>query len=110
MTALPKRKPARRPAMAKPAPEPERTLDWAALTAPLEHYQVPVVFTPVMRAAADEWQDELRGQAAEDRAMADEWEAGACQRTYGPCISRELAAASAPHRLPSERLFPAMLP
>ena len=56
----------------------------ARLAAPLPYPSPPVILTPAMRAAASEWQDEYRGQAAEDQATVDAWFADAREATFGP--------------------------
>ena len=116
MTTLPKRKPARRTTMRpksqpKPGPQPQRRLDWAALTAPLDTAP-PVIITSEAREAWTQLADQLRADWGAEgiRAFNDASEAAACHATYRPCIQAELAAAASPARLPSERLFPVMMP
>ena len=68
----------------EPAPGPLLPEARARLAAPLPYPSPPVIFTPAMRAAASEWQDELRAQAAEDEAASDAWLAEAREVTFGP--------------------------
>ena len=106
---LPKRTPRNRPAMAKPEPEPRPVPSWEQLTAPLDT-SAPVILPPAVRCEWDQLADELRAGRKTDQDLLNEWEAAACHATYRPCTDRTLAAAASPHRLPSERLFPAMMP
>lgn len=58
--------------------------EWARLTAPLEHYRVPVVLTPAERAEDDAYRDALRAAAAADRDDVRQWHAQACVAVFGP--------------------------
>ena len=57
---------------------------WARLTAPLQHYQVPVILTPAERAADDSYRDHLRARVHLDRADVRDWHAQARQAVFGP--------------------------
>ena len=47
--------------------------EWARLTAPLEHYQVPVIVTPAARAEWAQLTGDLRAGRETDRDLLDEW-------------------------------------
>ena len=81
MTALPKRKPARRPAMAEPEPRPVPS--WEQLTAPLDT-SAPVILTPAARTEWAQLTDELRAGRETDRDLLDEWHGKALLAALGP--------------------------
>ena len=85
--------------------------EWARLTAPLDT-AAPVILTPAARAEWAELADGLRTEWGADgiRAFNDASEAAGCQATYGPCIHPLLAAGATPDPLPSQVVFPAMMP
>ena len=66
----------------EPAGLPSMAQAWAALTAPLEHYEFPVVITGAERAASDAYIDQLR--AADFGDLLDEWHGKAILATFGP--------------------------
>ena len=68
----------------EPAGLPSMAQAWAALTAPLDHYQVPVIITDAERAASDVYIDQMRELATADRALLNHWCADAQQATFGP--------------------------
>ena len=81
---------------------PDLAQAWAKLTAPLEHYQVPMIITPAMRAADDDYRDHLRARVHLDRADVRDWHAAAREATFGPCTDPLMQEALRP--------LPAMMP
>ena len=85
----------------EPAPGPLLPEARARLAAPLPYPSPPVIFTPAMRAADDDYRDHLRARALTDRADVREWHAQARVAVFGPCRDPLLRQAAT---------LPAMLP
>ena len=81
MTALPKRKPAPRPTMAKPEPRPVPS--WEELSAPLDT-SPPVILTPAALTAWAQLTDDQRAGRLADQDLVEEWHRDAVAATLGP--------------------------